>query len=504
VSTGIPSSEPSDRVAIGRYELEIGAAGGTRITPHTATGDATQLAQALEAEPRERLTPVATIERSVEAASEATRRATEATDLFRASVAGTLLEPELLPGRIDVMLELLQRLDREGHWEDELRLARAITKLLALAMRWAELVRSLGLARQAAERLDDSAGIAWAQHELGTLRLAANDPAGAELRLAEAQATRSQIGDSEGLAATEQNLGVLCRQLRELLREGRLGPGRRPPRRALLALVAVLLLLLGGVAGAVIDPFDGARAQLSARVAGPGTVTSRPAGISCPDRCERDFDRGARVLLTPKPSGQATFLGWSGACHGTSTCRLRLRRDRAVVAAFRKPSQPGTATLRVRAANGRVSSTPVGIDCGDRCVHAFQLGAHITLTAAADPGYGLNTWVGPCTGTGTCPLTMDGDRSVSADFRPQRTISVTVHTDPNTTGTVTSDPPGIHCSADTCTARFLANRDTVQLSATGDYSTFRWGGACASEMSTTCSLPLDANHQVTASFFGVE
>ena len=56
------------------------------------------------------------------------------------------------------------------------------------------------------------AGRAWAQHELGTLHLAAGDTATAGRLLERARETRRRLGDEEGLAATEQSLGVLCRR----------------------------------------------------------------------------------------------------------------------------------------------------------------------------------------------------------------------------------------------------------------------------------------------------
>jgi hypothetical protein len=507
----MPSSEPTGRVPIGRYVLEVGAPAGTLITPHAEAGDYAPLAKALESEQRERPTPGAAAEHAVEAATEATARAEEAVDLFRATVEGSLLDPTQLAGRIDLMLELLQRLDREGRWEEAIRVARAINGLLALAMRWADLVRSLRVALQAAERLGNSSGIAWAQHELGTLHLAADDPAGAEKRLSEAQAIRRRIVDRDGLATTERNLSVLCQHLRELLREGRLELRRGQARRTLLAVTAAtLLLLLGAVAGAVVDPRGedesavGVGARLSVDVKGDGQVTSRPEGISCPDRCEHDFARRSRIVLIAEPSDDATFAGWRGACQGTGPCRPRLPRDRTVIATFRQESPPGKATLRVDPPpNGRVTSSPEGIDCVAQCETRFPLRERVTLTAEPDEGYGLNGWLGDCQ-TSPCTLTMDGDRRVSVDFRPQRTIAVTVEIDEGATGTVTSNPPRIKCSGGKCSAEFLANRDAVQLSATGDFATFRWDGDCKGQPPPTCSLRLDANHEATARFGTIE
>jgi hypothetical protein len=88
---------------------------------------------------------------------------------------------------------------------------------------------------------------------------------------------------------------------------------------------------------AYIVSFGGPRpdfAQLAVGVVGPGTVTSSPAGISCGAKCLR-FARGSPVTLTAAPASGAIFLGWTGACSGTSrTCLVTMSTDRAVGAAF--------------------------------------------------------------------------------------------------------------------------------------------------------------------------
>jgi hypothetical protein len=65
---------------------------------------------------------------------------------------------------------------------------------------------------------------------------------------------------------------------------------------------------------------------------------------------------------------------------------------------------------------GTVTSTPLGIDCGNVCQHAFAAGAMVTLTATADPSSYFAGWSGDCSGTGTCVLSMSADHSVSAIF----------------------------------------------------------------------------------------
>jgi hypothetical protein len=58
--------------------------------------------------------------------------------------------------------------------------------------------------------------------------------------------------------------------------------------------------------------------SVSVTVTGPGTVTSNPAGILCPDTCGGTFQDS--VTLTATPSTGALFAGWAGVCTGTATC----------------------------------------------------------------------------------------------------------------------------------------------------------------------------------------
>jgi hypothetical protein len=124
--------------------------------------------------------------------------------------------------------------------------------------------------------------------------------------------------------------------------------------------------------------FDGPRLsfpQLAVGVVGPGTVTSSPAGISCGTQCLGSFARGSTVTLTAAPASGATFLGWKGACSGTSrTCLVTMSTDRAVGAAFAPAPQvrflnftcvapscaPYTATLTSSLGEGHTWSSVSG------------------------------------------------------------------------------------------------------------------------------------------------
>jgi len=303
MGVSIPQSSPTCTVAVGRYILEVGAPPGTSISLPTEPreADSRPLARALKeggADGKRKKADIGPLADAVGDASELTAKAERAVALFNGLAEGKVLDPKQLSGEIDALLELLARLDREGRWEEALRLARALSGLLALLMRWVELVRSLNVALHAAQKLGDWAAVAWARHELGTLQLAVDDVAGAERELGEAREIRQRVGDRRGLAATDRNMQVLCRQLRQLVRDGRLAPRRRVLRLLRfgtpLAIAAAMLLLAGGVAGAVIAVSDSPEERGGNESAENGSPAppEQPPGATTPGQGPNNPDPG--------------------------------------------------------------------------------------------------------------------------------------------------------------------------------------------------------------------
>jgi len=78
--------------------------------------------------------------------------------------------------------------------------------------------------------------------------------------------------------------------------------------------------------------------RLGVTVTGQGSVTSRPAGISCPKDCRDSYAVGNSVTLTATPSG-SRLTGWGGDCQQAGTkrsCVVDMTADRSVKATFSK------------------------------------------------------------------------------------------------------------------------------------------------------------------------
>lgn len=171
---------------------------------------------------------------------------------------------------------------------------------------------------------------------------------------------------------------------------------------------------------AVTASFTGATGvPLAVATIGEGSVSSAPAGIACGRSCAAVLPGGSRVTLTARPAPGERFLGWGQDCRGSATtCVVTLSAARAVTAAFvdRPASQPLAVTT---SGKGRVTSTPVGIDCGKKCAFAPATGSIVTLTAIPAPRNGFVRWTGSCSGKlMVCKLRMTGPRSVTALFAP--------------------------------------------------------------------------------------
>ncbi|MGH3052356.1 MAG: hypothetical protein ACRDM8_05275, partial [Gaiellaceae bacterium] len=196
------------RIQIGRFVFEIGAPAGTRaaLAQEPAGADPAELAVALsQPGPPEAL---AVAEESLEEAASVTGRVERALELFTAVAQGRV-DRGIVLKEVDGLIAVLERLDREGRYGDVFRLARALTGLLALLMRWVALVQAVRLALKAARALGDAAGEAWARHELGTLSLGAEDAHAANGELERSRRLRQQLGDEAGAEVTSHNLAVL-------------------------------------------------------------------------------------------------------------------------------------------------------------------------------------------------------------------------------------------------------------------------------------------------------
>jgi hypothetical protein len=112
----------------------------------------------------------------------------------------------------------------------------------------------------------------------------------------------------------------------------RIGLSKLEPARR----YSVVVKVGNGCGGATAVKTFHAAARVAVVVAGSGTVTSKPSGISCIRACTGSFPTGSTVRLTARPARGWRFSGWIGACHGhASVCTFRAANN-SVRATFRR------------------------------------------------------------------------------------------------------------------------------------------------------------------------
>jgi hypothetical protein len=160
--------------------------------------------------------------------------------------------------------------------------------------------------------------------------------------------------------------------------------------------------------------------------AGAGTVTSSPAGISCPGTCLMQAAPGTVITLSSTANANSHFDGYGGAiCHGTS-CAFTVSAAAKIFASFSSTVVTLTHTLTVTSSGqGTVVSNPPGISCPGACSAPFQEGATLVLIATPASPWTFGGWTGACSGAGGCSLSLGSDAAVTATFFPPTPDSCT-------------------------------------------------------------------------------
>lgn len=268
-------------------------------------------------------------------------------------------------------------------------------------------------------------------------------------------------------------------------------------RRALLTLAASALTLAAPAAAQASQTLT-----VEKEGTGAGTLTSSPAGIECGATCQASFADATVVTLTATPGPNSQAATWSGcdSVNGEGKCVVTMSSARKVTASFAL-LQRQLKVKREGSAIGTVTSSPSGINCGGVCTASYEHGTAVTLTGSP----GANARAAKWTGCGTvdaedrCVVTMNAAREVTATFNlVQHPLALTI--DGSGTGTVTSSPAGISCSA-SCTAGFDHGATVVLTGAPGLHThEAKWSGCDKVSAEDKCIVAMSAARGVTATF----
>ena len=119
------------------------------------------------------------------------------------------------------------------------------------------------------------------------------------------------------------------------------------------------------------------------------------------------IDGTCGTAYTPATNTETTHAYLTGAVTGDCT----------IFGVF-APDQYVLTVVKSGTGSGSVTSSPAGIACGSDCSEASGYNSQITLSASAQAGSTFSGWSGAgCTGTGNCVVTLNGAKSVIAQFQ---------------------------------------------------------------------------------------
>ncbi len=177
------------------------------------------------------------------------------------------------------------------------------------------------------------------------------------------------------------------------------------------------------------------------------------------------------VAVTATPTAGNTFSGWSGACTGIGACSVTMNAAKSVSATF----NPITYSVNVsKVGTGTVTGGTIA--CGATCQNIFNSGDTVVLTAVPAATYVFTGWTGACTNTtGTCSLTMNGNKTVTANFAIPNTAPVTQNltftiASPGTTASIVLDGTDAQSDPLTFTTGVAPTKGTLLRTAEGKYT----------------------------------
>ncbi len=228
-----------------------------------------------------------------------------------------------------------------------------------------------------------------------------------------------------------------------------------------------------------------ATATLEVTLSGNGSVAVTDAAACLAGPCQYPLTDGSLLTLEAKPGPDSRFVGWSGACTGTTPittvtvsglkeCIATFALQRAVSVSVDVPG------------NGTVSTDP-NVGCtAQGCSGQVDDKSNLTLQATAATGYRFVSWTGSaaCEGSALAalPLVITGDLACTAKFSKQYQVTVSAQGAAATVSVHNGACTALSCLADTgSTATFTAI----------DVPGFRFTGWTGSAQCTGTGSPLD-------------
>jgi hypothetical protein len=215
------------------------------------------------------------------------------------------------------------------------------------------------------------------------------------------------------------------------------------------------------------------------------SVSVNPQGAGSVYPSGGEYRPGMQIALVAIPESGYTFSHWSGGASGTaSNITVTMDSDKGITAYFETEVSPPVDTYTLT-----MDVSPSGAGSVSPSSGEYDAGTEVTLAAAAASGYAFDHWSGGATGTTSdITITMDSDKSVTANFRIM-TYALTTNISPSGAGAV-SPSGGEYYSG------VLV---TLIASPASGYAFDHWGGDALGNTSKI-TVTMDSDKDVTAYF----
>jgi len=209
-------------------------------------------------------------------------------------------------------------------------------------------------------------------------------------------------------------------------------------------------------------------------------IYATQGGIVTPSPGVYLYPAGTDVTITATPDNNYRFSGWTGdvsAGHeNDNPLTIDMDSNKSLTANFIRQYN-----LTIAAGSGGTTDPSPG-------TYTYDTGKAVTITASANSGYRFSGWSGDASGT-TNPITitMDSNKSVTANFIRQYTLTIAAGT-----GGTTNPSPGTYT---------YDSGTQVSITATPNsgYQFSGWSGS-ASGTTNPISITMDNDKSVTANF----
>ncbi|MGH8103737.1 MAG: InlB B-repeat-containing protein, partial [bacterium] len=241
---------------------------------------------------------------------------------------------------------------------------------------------------------------------------------------------------------------------------------------------------------------------------GAGSVNINPPNVDCTNAntpCDNFYNSGTIVTLTQRATGQSIFISFSGDAD-CSDGSVTMNANKTCIATFNliPPTQFTLTVTKQGTGTGTVTAT--GINCGSDCSEPYNSGTVVTLTATPDPGSVFVVWFGDCGGSNSpTQVTMNGNKTCTAQFDPPATFILTVQVQGTGTGSVTIYLDAIvnntcNNANQPCTRMYSSGANITLIAQPGPNSVFAgWTGDCTG-LATSITFTMDSDKTCTATF----